>query len=184
MPNRPGQTPIAQVVIPLKSRDELPPVLARLQWIFRTPEVNHAVFDLLKKKVVGDKRSHTGRPGMDLWHILVLGVVRLCLDCDYDRIEYIARYDLLVRQIMGMPESGVDPVPLHHRTISDNICHIDADLLAAINAIVVTHGQPLLKKTPPKSLNSRPTATRWKPMFTIRRIRVCSLTRPAKASTC
>ena len=91
----PGQTPIAQVVIPLKSRDELPPVLAGLQWIFRTPEVNHAVFDLLEKKVVGDKLAHTGRPGMDLWHIPVLGVVRLCLDCDYDRIEHITRNGVL-----------------------------------------------------------------------------------------
>jgi len=80
-----GQTPIAQVVIPLKSRDELPPVLAGLQWIFCTPAVNHAVFDLLEKKVLGGKQAHTGRPGMDLWHILVLGVVRLCLDCDYAR---------------------------------------------------------------------------------------------------
>ena len=147
-----GQTPIAQVVIPLKSRDELPPVLAGLQWIFCTPGVNHAVFDLLEKKVVGDKLSHTGRPGMDLWHILVLGVVRLCLDCDYDRIEYIAHYDTLVRQIMGLPQFGVDPVPLHHRTISDNICHVDADLLAAINAIVVRHGQPLLKKNAAEKL--------------------------------
>jgi hypothetical protein len=43
---------------------------------------------------------------MDPWHILVLGVVRLCLDCDYDRIEHIARYAPLVRQIMGMPQSG------------------------------------------------------------------------------
>lgn len=141
-----GQMPIEQVVIPLTSRDELPPVLAGLQWIFRTPEVNQAVFDLLEKKVVGDKLSHTGRPGMDLWHILVLGVVRLCLDCDYDRIEHIAQYDRLVRQMMGVPEFGVDKAPLHHRTISDNICHVDDALLAEINAIVVRHGQPLLKK--------------------------------------
>jgi hypothetical protein len=147
-----GQTPIAQVVIPLKSRDELPPVLAGLQWIFCTPAVNHAVFDLLEKKVLGGKQAHTGRPGMDLWHILVLGVVRLCLDCDYDRIEHIAHYDGLVRQIMGMPQFGVDPVPLHHRTISDNICHVDADLLAAINTIVVLHGQPLLKKNAAEKL--------------------------------
>ena len=147
-----GQTPIAQVVIPLKSRDELPPVLAGLQWIFCTPAANHAVFELLEKKVLGGKHAHTGRPGMDLWHILVLGVVRLCLDCDYDRIEHIAQYDGLVRQIMGMPQFGVDPVPLHHRTISDNICHVDADLLSAINAIVVLHGQPLLKKNAAEKL--------------------------------
>ena len=141
-----AQTPIELVVLPLKSRDELPPVLAGLQWIFSTPEINRAVFDLLEKKVVGGKRSHTGRPGMDLWHILVLGVVRLCLDCDYDRIEHIANHDRLVRQIMGLPDFGLGHTPMHHRTISDNICHVDEALLAEINAIVVRHGLPLLKK--------------------------------------
>jgi len=142
-----GQTPIERVVLPLKSRDELPPVLAGLQWIFRTPEINQSIFELLEKKVVGDKLGHTGRPGMDLWHILVLGVVRLGLDCDYDRIEHIANHDSLVRQIMGLPQFAVaDRAPFHHRTISENICHIDEALLAQINAIVVRHGQPLLKK--------------------------------------
>lgn len=150
-----GQLPIGDVLIPLHSRDELPPVLAGLQWIFRTPEVNHAVFDLLEKKVVGDKKRHTGRPGMDLWHILVLGVVRLCLDCDYDRIEHIARYDILVRRLMGMPEFGSDHCLPHHRTISGNICHVDAALLAQINEIVVRHGQPLLKKNAAEQLEIR-----------------------------
>ena len=147
-----GQTPIEQVVIPLKSRDELAPVLAGLQWIFCTPEINRSVFDLLEKKVLGGKLAHTGRPGMPLWHILVLGVVRLCLDCDYDRIEHIARYDRLVRQIMGVEKFGEDAAPLHHRTISDNICLVDEALLAEINAIVVRHGQPLLKKNAAEKL--------------------------------
>ena len=35
-----GQIPIEEVPIPPKSRDELPPVLRGLQWIFQTPEVN------------------------------------------------------------------------------------------------------------------------------------------------
>ena len=65
-----GKTPIERVVMPLRSRDELPPVLAGLQWIFVTPEVNGQIFELLEKKVVGLKKA-TGRPGLDLWHILV-----------------------------------------------------------------------------------------------------------------
>jgi len=59
-----GRTPIERVSLPVRSRDELPPVLAGLQWIFQTPELNCRVFDLLEKKVVGVKRA-TGRPGLD-----------------------------------------------------------------------------------------------------------------------
>ena len=139
-----GQTPIEKVSIPTKSRDELPPVLAGLQWIFATPEINEEVFALLEEQVVGEKKD-TGRPGMDLWHILVLGVVRLALGCDYDRLEHTARYDMLVRAIMGLPDFGGGE-QFHHKTISDNVCHVDEALLEKINEIVVKHGRAVLKK--------------------------------------
>jgi hypothetical protein len=76
-----GQTPIERVPIPLKSRDELPPILAALQWVFVTPEINQEIFALLEARLLAGKKA-TGRPGLDLWRILVLGVVRLGLDCD------------------------------------------------------------------------------------------------------
>jgi hypothetical protein len=66
---------IADVKFPLKSRDELPPVLKALQYIFITPELNEKVFQLLEEKICKGKKQ-TGRRGMDLWHILVLAVVR------------------------------------------------------------------------------------------------------------
>src|SRR5215210_3792673 len=67
---------ISDVKFPLKSRDELPPVLMALQYIFVSPELNEKVFALLEKKVCGNKKK-TGRKGMDLWHILVLAVVAM-----------------------------------------------------------------------------------------------------------
>src|SRR5260221_6981345 len=67
-----GKTPIEKVLLPLKSRDELPPILAGLKWIFLTPEVNAQVFTLLEEKLVAGKKA-TGRAGLDLWQILVLG---------------------------------------------------------------------------------------------------------------
>jgi IS5 family transposase len=140
-----GDTPIERVIIPLNSRDELPPVLAGLQWIFKTPELNAEIFELLEQKVVGDKQD-TGRPGMDLWHIFVLGTVRLCLDCDYDRLEHIANHDGLVRQLMGLQRFGGEQ-SFHHKTISGNVCQIDADMLEQINTIVVRHGRSVFKKS-------------------------------------
>lgn len=43
-------TPVSEVKFPLRSRDELPPVLKALQHIFVTPELNEKVFALLEKK--------------------------------------------------------------------------------------------------------------------------------------
>src|SRR3972149_502094 len=63
-----GITPIPEVKFPLRSRDELPPVLKALQYIFVTPELNEKVFFLLEKKVCEGKK----KPGLlcwDLWNI-------------------------------------------------------------------------------------------------------------------
>src|SRR5882672_5709953 len=141
-----GQIPIERVQIPLKSRDELPPILAGLQWIFQTPEINEQVFALLESKVVAGKKA-TGRPGLDLWQILVLGVVRLGLDCDYDRLEDLANHHTLLRQILG--ESAVPAAnekPFHYKTLSENVRHLDEQLLVQINAIIAQAGRNVFKK--------------------------------------
>src|SRR5438093_2467742 len=141
-----GQIPIERVRIPLKSRDELPPILAGLQWIFQTPEINEQVLALLESKVLAGKRA-TGRPGLDLWPILVLGVVRLGLDCDYDRLEDLANHHTLLRQILGVsPVPTADEKPFHYKTLSQNVCHLDEELLAQINAIVAQAGRAVFKK--------------------------------------
>ena|SRR5258708_7431757 len=64
-----GKTPIEKVVLPLKSRDELPPILAGLQWIFQTPEVNSRIFVLLESKLTAGKKA-TGRPGENVFQIV------------------------------------------------------------------------------------------------------------------
>ena len=141
-----GKTPIERVVLPLRSRDELPPVLAGLQWIFQTPELNGQVFGLLEKKLLAGKQA-TGRPGLDLWHILVLGIVRLALDCDYDRLEHLANYDSLLRQILGLyPTLSDQEKPFHYKTLSQNVCYVDEELLRQINALVVQGGRVAFKK--------------------------------------
>jgi IS5 family transposase len=161
-----GQTPIERVQIPLKSRDELPPILAGLQWIFQTAEINEQVFTLLESKVVAGKKA-TGRPGLDLWQILVLGVVRLGLDCDYDRLEDLANHHTLLRQILGVaPVPGAHEKPFHHKTLSENVCHLDEEVLAQINALIAQAGRGVFKKKKvPSPSAPRLTATCWRPMF-------------------
>ena len=69
-------TPIEKIRLPLQSRDELPPILAGLQWIWMQPSLKAEMFALLEAKILAGKQR-TGRTGIDLWQILVLGVVRL-----------------------------------------------------------------------------------------------------------
>lgn len=139
-----GAVSIENVKIPTKSRDELPPTLAALQWIFITPELNNEVFALLEKEIIAPQKA-TGRPGMDLWHILVLGVVRMTLDVNYDRLHYVANFDSLTRQLLGQPAFDMT----HEyalSTIKDNIPLLSEELLEKINDIVVRHGRSMIKK--------------------------------------
>lgn len=138
---------IADVRFPIKSRDELPPVLKALQYIFITPELNEKVFHLLEQKICKDKKQ-TGRKGMDLWHILVLAVARHTLSTNWDRLEHLANYDQLVREILGVHSTGFndDKIEFAYQSILDNVQLIDEELLRQINLLIVEAGHSLLKK--------------------------------------
>ena len=137
---------ISDVKLPLKSRDELPPVLKSLQYIFITPSLNEKVFALLEEKICNKKK--TGRKGMDLWHLFVLAVIRHTLDTNWDRLQMIANYDELVRSIMGVHGSTFydEKIEFNYQNILDNVSLLNEELLEQINQIVVEAGQQLLKK--------------------------------------
>jgi hypothetical protein len=144
---------IANVKFPLKSRDELPPVLKALQYIFITPELNEKIFSLLEHKICKGKKQ-TGRRGMDLWHILVLAVVRHTLSTNWDRLEHLANYDQLVREILGVHTTGFndEKIEFAYQSILDNVQLIDEDLLQQINLFIVEAGHSLLKKKEQEAL--------------------------------
>lgn len=139
--------PIEKIQLPTRSRDELPPILAGLQWIWTQPTLKAAVFALLEKKILAGKQA-TGRTGMDLWQILVLGVVRLGLDADWDRLEHVANYDSLVRQMLGLPPTpwGADAKTFARQTLRDNVALLDDELLKAINALLAAAGREVFAK--------------------------------------
>lgn len=149
-----GTTAIADVTFPLKSRDQLPPTLAALQYIFITPDLNNKIFALLEKKICANKKK-TGRNGMDLWHILVLAVVRHAMNTNWDTLEGLSNYHELIRQIMGVHNprfSESERITFGYQAILDNVSLVDENLLYEINQLVVEAGQKLLKKKEDEAL--------------------------------
>ena len=85
---------ILDIKFPLKSRDELLLVLMALQYIFVIPELSEKVFESLEKKICkGKKKDQSGkacprgRTDRDLWHILVLALVRHACGTKWDTLE-------------------------------------------------------------------------------------------------
>lgn len=140
-------TPIEKIRLPLKSRDELPPILAGLQWVWMHPTLKAEIFALLEAKILAGKQA-TGRTGMNLWQILVLGVVRLGLDADWDRMEDLANHHTLIRQMLGVPAMpwGEEAKQFGHQTLRDNVALLDEELLQAINARIAAAGREVFAK--------------------------------------
>lgn len=139
---------IADIDFPPRSRDELPPVGRALQYIFLTPELNEKVFLLMEKKISQGKKK-TGRKGMDLWHILVLAVVRHACNTNWDKLHMMANYDMFVRQVMGVHYSGFmgkEEDHISYQTIIDNVSLVDEGLLEQVNQLIAEAGHQLLKK--------------------------------------
>jgi transposase, IS5 family len=146
--------PIADVKFSMKSRDELPPVLMALQYIFITPDLNEKVFELLEKKICSGKQK-TGRKGMDLWHILVLAVVRHACDTNWDTLETWANHHTLVRKVMGVHSTAFieeEEMAFQYQRILDNVSLVDEALLQEINLLVVETGHKLVKKKEDEAL--------------------------------
>ena len=142
-----GTTPIGEISISQKSRHELPSILRGLQHVFLDEELRESILALVESAVLGGKQS-TGRPGMDLWEILVMGVVRLGLDADYDRLEDLANNHKSFRGILGVEvESGFGVGKVYKlQTLKDNVSLLDEATLGEINALVVKAGHKLVKK--------------------------------------
>lgn len=147
-------TPIAEVKIDGKSRHQLPKLLAGLQYIFVNPELNGRVLDLMEKHIIGD-RPQKGRLGMSLWEILVLGVVRMNMNMDYDMLYDQSNHHKVLRGVLGVGGGDVfgDGKYYGLQTLKDNVSLLSEELLAEISAEVVKAGHKLKKKRRVKRRN-------------------------------
>jgi IS5 family transposase len=153
-----GEQEIAAIHLDPKSRDDIPQILRGLQYIYITPELRERVFAILQEVIPpgvdGQADPDTGRPGMAQWKILVLGVLRLGLNADYDRIQELANQHRTLRQMLGHSD-WADETYYELQTLKDNLRLFTAEILDRINQEVVRAGQTLVKKSPEEELSAR-----------------------------
>ena len=135
---------IANIGFDLQSRDEIPKLLMGLQHIYRTAPIRKKVFEVLKQ-IVPKKSQETGRPGMDLWKILVLGTLRLNCNWDYDKVHEIANNHSKLREMLGHSKADFD-CQYALQTIRDNIALLTPPILDEINQVVVKAGHGIISK--------------------------------------
>jgi transposase, IS5 family len=139
-----GEIAIEDIKIDAKSRDDIPQILRGLQYLYVNREIRDKIFSTLEKLIPSEIDKKNGRPGMHLWRIFVLGMVRLNLNCDYDRLQELANNHKTLREILGHGECFEYYYDL--QTIKDNIRLFSPKVLDEINQIVVEAGHKLVKK--------------------------------------
>ena len=140
-----GQVDIAEITFDHRSRDEIPKLLRGLQYIYCTEEIREQVFTILRRIIPDNVTTRTGRPGMDMWKILVLGVIRLNCNWNYDKLQEIVNNHKTLRK---MPGHGLIDEDYYYplQTLKDNVSLLTVEVLAEINQVVVTAGHKLITK--------------------------------------
>lgn len=140
-----GEVDIASIQFNMKSRDDIVQILLGLPHLYRDQTCREEIFGLLDQLIPAQISREHGRPGMHLWQILVLGTLRLNLNCDYDRIHDLANHHLKIRQMLGHGSFGDQP-DYGLQTIKDNVSLFTPEILDQIHQVVVKAGHQLVKK--------------------------------------
>ncbi len=128
------ETPVGEIKINVKSQDDIPALLLGLQHLYVSCREEWE--GLLGCHVTADRDPENGRPGMTLWRVLVMAVLRQGLNCDYDRLgELVNHHHQVVRKMLQ--HGFLDDWTYSVRTLQDNVSLVTPALLQELNALLV-----------------------------------------------
>lgn len=175
-----GEVDISKMNFDSKSRDDIPKILKGLQFVYTNLTLRAAIFELLESQVAPKVSKTVGRPGMPLWTILVCGVIRLDLNCDFDRLHELVNQHNSIREMLG--HGAFSDVRYHFQTLKDNVALLTPELLDQINQLIVQAAHVLVKKRPTKRCVGAATPLWLKPMCTSPPTSACYWMRCARSS--
>ena len=149
-----GEVDISRIEFDLRARDELPKLLLGLQHIYCTPDLRAQVFEILEAILPKGVDTTTGRPGMELWKIFVLGTVRLNCQWDYDKLHDMANNHQTLRLLLGHSQwDRHESYAL--QTLKDNLRLFTPEVLDKINQVVVEAGHAVVGHATDEGLHGR-----------------------------
>jgi len=140
-----GELDIAAIRIDPRSRDDIPQLLRGLQYLYADKTLREEIFQRLEKLCPEKVSVEVGRPGMMWWKILVMGSLRLNINCDYDRLQELVNHHNTIRQMLGHGFTDDDKT-YSLQTLKDNVQLFTPEVLDEINQLVVRAGHQLKKK--------------------------------------
>ena len=111
------------------------------------------ILALMDECILPGVNKKVGRPGMAMWSILVLGVVKQGLGYDFDRLHDSVNQHMTLRQFLG--HTDCDKKRYHYQTLVDNVSLLTPELLGKVNQLTVESGHTVVGKKPGEPLRGR-----------------------------
>ena len=148
-----GEVRIEDIKLNHKCRDDMPTLLSGLQYLYSQEASRDRLFALLDEFILPGINKKVGRPGMDMWSILVMGVVKQGLGCDFDRLHELVNEHKTLRKFLGHP--AISDKLYHYQTLVDNVSLLNPELLGEVNQLIVESGHTVVGKKPGEPLRGR-----------------------------
>lgn len=131
---------IAQLRLNLNCRDEIVPILEALKHVFGQSDLRDRLCQLVAADVNKATRNDTGREGLDYWQILVLAVVRIGCNLDYDKLQDLCENHRALRCLLTVGDWD-ETTSFESRRLRDTLAMVEPETVALINQSIVDHAQ-------------------------------------------
>ena len=149
-----GEVRIEDIELDHKCRDDLSAILIGIQYLYSQEDLRERLFTLLDKYILPGTNRKVGRPGMDMWRIPVMGLLKQGLNRDYDRLHDLVNQHSDIRRFPGHAVIG-DNYRYNYQTIKDNVSLLKPKLLEEVNQSVVESGHKSSGKESDEILRGR-----------------------------
>ena len=148
-----GEIRIEDIKLNFKSRDDVPALLIGLQYLYSQKALRDRLFAIMNEYIRPGVSKKVGRPGMAMWNILVMGVVKQGLGCNFDRLHELVNEHKTLRKFLGHVSD--DDYQYHYQTLVDNVSLLTPKLLGKVNLLIVQAGHTVEGKKPGAPLRGR-----------------------------
>ena len=138
---------IGVIELDAKSRDDIPAILIGLQTIWMDETTRKELFQLLDARIPPERRRDRTRPETDLWRILVMGVLKRGLDCDFCHLQELVNNHMTIQAFLGH-DVWLDPHDYELRNIRHNVRQLTPDLLRKVGEMVASTEHKVARKLP------------------------------------
>ncbi len=150
----PGEVGIEDIDLDLRSGDGIPALLIGLRHLCSDETFRARPFALMDEHMLPGIDRKVGRPGMEMWRILVTGVVRQGPGRDFDRLREPADGHETLRRFLGHADVR-DERRCNRRRLADNVSLLSPGLPVGVSHPVVESGHAVARKKPGTPLRGR-----------------------------